>query len=311
MRSPLKELSRKCEVLARHQGFRIAPVRTATRLISWKVRSFLRKAAIVELPPWHVRMYLPPIWRGIGKFTFVFRENYEPEVNYLGRVLTAGKTFIDVGAAFGIYTLVASKLVGESGRVIALEPTAQSLVVLRRNIALNRLTNVVVLPVAASLTKGKARLYHGPEPGSNSLGEGPSRGGSSEEVDTESLDKLLEHAGVDWVNLIKMDVEGAEEVVLHGANRVVTSMRPVVIFEVYPEAALRLGLSASGAREFLAALGYDFFDVGRSGAISPIKFPPPSGNVITVYKILNGKPQAPANADTPGTHGKNVSGDAR
>jgi FkbM family methyltransferase len=292
MKSPLKELERKCEVLRRQQGFRLAPVRTGTRLISWRVRSFLGKAAIVDFPRWHVQMYLPAIWRGIGKFMFVFRENYEPELNYLGKFLSAGKIFIDVGAAFGIYTLVASKLVGKSGRVIALEPTAQSFVVLRRNIALNGLTNVLALPLAASLMKGKARLYHGPEPGSNSLGKDASSGGGCEEVHTECLDRLMQQAGVEHVDLIKMDVEGAEELVLRGANRVVTSMHPAIIFEVYPVAAARLGLSATGAWEMLAAWGYEFFVVGRGGTISPIKSPPASGNVLAIYGEQKGKSRA-------------------
>jgi FkbM family methyltransferase len=255
-------------------------------------------------------MYLPAIWRGIGKFMFVFRENYEPELTYLGQLLSPGKTFVDVGAAFGIYALVASKLVGKSGRVIALEPTSQSLVVLRRNIALNGLSNVLVLPLAASLTNGKARLYHGSEPGSNSLGKDASTGGVCEEIYTECLDRLVRQAGVEHVDLIKMDVEGAEELVLRGAKRVVTSMHPAIIFEVYPVAAARLGLSASGAWELLAAWGYEFFVVGRGGTISPIKSPPASGNVVAIYGDLKEKLRT-GKADTDGTHEETVSRDSR
>src|SRR6266403_313613 len=99
-------LGRKWEFLKTQHGFRRSPMRTAIRLISWTARCFIQKAVTVKLRRWDVRMLSP------------------------------GKTFVDAGANFGIYTMVASKLVGEAGRVIAFEPTAESFEVLRRNIAL-------------------------------------------------------------------------------------------------------------------------------------------------------------------------------
>jgi len=62
----------------------------------------------------------PPA-KGFGKFIYALREYYEPELAYLERILSTGKVFIDVGANFGVYTLVASKLVGPSGKVISVE----------------------------------------------------------------------------------------------------------------------------------------------------------------------------------------------
>ena len=86
----------------------------------------LRKAAIVNLRRWNIPIFLPPRWRGIEKLVFVFRENYEPELIYLEKVLSSKAVFIDVGANLGIYALVASRLVGRAGRVIAIEPSVQS-----------------------------------------------------------------------------------------------------------------------------------------------------------------------------------------
>ena len=56
------------------------------------------------------------------ELVFAFRENYERELIYLERVLSPGKVFVDVGACFGIYAVVAGKIVGNSGRVLAFEP---------------------------------------------------------------------------------------------------------------------------------------------------------------------------------------------
>src|SRR5882724_8143015 len=167
---PIKELLEKWKRLRAQYGFRRSPVRTVSRLISWGVTCSCRRTATVRLTRWDLRVLLPARWRGIGKLVFAFRECYEPELEYLRSLLFPGATFVDVGANLGIYTLVASRIVGHSGRVIAFEPSSQSFSLLKANITLNGFTNVQVYPAAVSDKTGKAFLYHGPDPGHNSLG---------------------------------------------------------------------------------------------------------------------------------------------
>ncbi len=278
----LNDLNRKWQWLTSQEGFCRAPVSTCARLISWRARCLLRKAAIVNLRRWNMPIFLPPRWQGIEKLVFVFRENYEPELIYLEKVLSSKAVFIDVGANLGIYTLVASKLVGRAGRVIAIEPSVQSFPALQKNIAVNRLTNVLPLSVALAEKTAKTWLHHGINPGQNSFGKDPSCNGVGEEVVTETLDSVLLQASVDHVDLIKMDVEGAEELVLRGASRVVTSERPVIIFEFNPEAAQRLGLSPSGAWNLIEALNYEFFMVGPRGSLHRSDSPLPGRNVVAI-----------------------------
>src|SRR5437016_1440902 len=108
----------KWDFLRMHPAFRMAPMRTTLRLASWRARCLLRTAATVHLRRSGVRMYLPPNWRGVAKLIYAFRDNYEPELAYLERVLSPGKVFVDAGANFGIYTLLASRLEGGAGRSI-------------------------------------------------------------------------------------------------------------------------------------------------------------------------------------------------
>jgi FkbM family methyltransferase len=284
MRGFLKRFYARWEYLTAQEAFHQAPVATMSRLISWRARCALRRAAIVRLPSWEVHMFLPPEWRGIGKLIFAFREHYEPELTYLSRMLSSGQTFIDVGANLGIYTLVAGKIVGESGRVIAFEPSIQSFPVLQRNIALNGLNNVVAFPVALSQNTGSANLYHGPNPSLNSLGKDASWKDEAEEIVVELLDNLLQRASIDRVDVIKMDVQGAEELVLHGAKEVLTSMRPIIILEIWPEGPPLLGLSPYGAWELLGSLGYEFFEVGEEGSFSRVKSPPENRNVVAIHR---------------------------
>ena len=283
MRNPLKHLEDKWQYLKAQEGFQQAPLLTALRLIAWRARCLLQRPAIINLSEWNVRMFLPPEWRGIAKLVFAFREGYEPETAYLDKILSAGQVFVDVGANFGIYTLPASKIVGETGRVLAFEPSAQSFPLLANNIALNGLTNVRAFPVALAQKKGRAWLHRGPNPSLNSLGKDPSWKEDGEEIATESLDQVLHQVGIDRVDVIKMDVQGAEELVLRGASNVLTSVHPVIIFEIWPEGTTLLGLSPYGAWELLEILGYEFFVVQR-GAVYVAKTPPAGGNVVAIHK---------------------------
>jgi len=290
MSNPVKELAAKWKRLTMQYGFRRAPVLAVSRLISWRAKCSLQKMAIVKFHKLDLQLLLPVKWEGIGRSIFAFREHYEPELAFLQHVLSPGATFVDVGANLGIYTLMAGRIVGHLGRVIAFEPSAQSFPLLRQNIELNHLTNVHAFPVALSEKTGETLLYHAPCPSGNSLGKDPSFNGNCEVVVTESLDNIVQEVSVERVDVIKMDVQGAEELVLRGAQKVAASMKPVIIFEFYPEGAALLGLSPYGAWELLERLGYDFFAVCSAGTISRMKSPPTDtkyANVVAIHKKLN------------------------
>ena len=288
-KSRLKKAREMWQFLKTQEAFRRAPVLTLFRSASWYWRCVLRMATVLELPRWKVRMFFPAQRKGFGKFIYAFREYYEPELAYLEKVLSPGKVFIDVGANFGVYTLVASKLVGTSGRVIAFEPTAQSFAILRQNIALNHFANVRAFQFALAQRRGKAWLYHGWDPVGNSLGKDPLCGNEGEEVQTEALDKLLEEKDIDRVHAIKIDVEGAEELVLRGAIRCLTTNRPIVIFEFNPGCAARLGLSPCGARDLLESLGYEFVLLGDCARSNNPEARPTYFNIVAIPKQSTGE----------------------
>jgi len=275
------------DFLSSHPAFRLAPIETTLRLASWRARCLLQTAATVHLARSGVRMILPPNWRGVGKLIYAFRDYYEPELLYLERVLSPGKVFVDAGANFGIYTLLASKIVGEGGRVISFEPSSRVFPVLRRNIELNGFKNVLAFPLALTDKPGRARLYYHSAVGCDSLGKDASfeQDAYAEEIETESLDDVLKRNFVGRVDVIKLDVQGAEELALRGASEIVTSMHPVVIFEFFPEGAASLGLSPNGTWDFLEAQGYEFFIVDERGTASRLLSPPPTiVNVLAIHR---------------------------
>jgi FkbM family methyltransferase len=216
---------------------------------------------------------------------YAVRELYERELAYLGRLISPGMVVVDGGANYGIYTLAASRLVGPSGRVLSFEPCLESFFVLQKNIELNSLQNVRVFRAALADKEEEHRLYHsGRGPTSFSLGPPEDGPCESEEVTTRSLKSVLEEEGGEEVGLIKLDVEGAEELALRGAHGFIESCRPHIIFEVNPPAARRLGLRPSGAWELLDKAGYSFFSLADGGDFRRIPVPPGGGNVVAIHR---------------------------
>jgi FkbM family methyltransferase len=142
---------------------------------------------------------------------------YEPDADFSVR---EGWTVIDLGAHRGAFAVRAA-LAGPKTRVHAVEPEPENLRYLNANIVLNRLENLVVHAAAVSADPGEALLYVGGHRGSgtNSLLRERVKGDRrvSVAVPTIRLDDLLERAG-DQVDLMKMDVEGAEYAVLHAVS---------------------------------------------------------------------------------------------
>jgi len=275
----------KCNYYRSHPGFRRAPILTVARLLWWGWHCVLGRQVIAKLPRWGLHIVLPVQWRGVGKNIFLFRENYEPELAYLENLLSAGRVFVDVGACLGIYALAASRLVGERGRVLAFEPASKCLTALHRSLELNRISNVRTWRVALLDRSSRARLYHHPYAGSDALSPVSNGAGGFEEVDTGTLDEKLQEACIPHVDVVKVDAEGAEELIIRGAISMLTSARPTIIFEHNPEAANRLGLSGYGAWDLLKRLGYRFYLLHDSGSLSGIQSPPPPPvrNVIAVH----------------------------
>lgn len=159
----------------------------------------------------------------------------------LQRVLEPGMTFVDGGANFGFYTLLASSLVGETGRVVAVEAHPVNAQVLRRNVALNRLRNVEVVAAALAERRGAIQLHVSKDTTRHSIVyTPPSISEGSLEVDGFPLDDLVPRADV-----IKLDLEGAEPMVLRGMGRLLRDSKPSILLEFCPGDLEGAGVSPS------------------------------------------------------------------
>jgi FkbM family methyltransferase len=212
---------------------------------------------------WWFSDLLIMIWPGNELSRVLFLTGtFEPnELTWVSQTLTEGMTVIDVGAHMGVYSTIASRLVGESGLVIALEPSIREFKRLAFHVTLNDLQNVRCVQVAASDFSGEAILKIAWEEnsGHNTFGDFFSTSvelASTEVVRTQTLDALVAAEGLERVDLIKIDVEGHELRVLAGAVETLTRFRPRVLIEVFEETLRRQGTSADEVLAFLRRHGY-------------------------------------------------------
>jgi glycogen(starch) synthase len=199
-----------------------------------------------------------------------------PFTNYLLRTLKPGDTVVDVGANIGMYTVLMANYVGPRGRVIAFEPNPDVLELLRENVALNWVGDrVEIRPTAVADRAGSLRLHVTErfmanssvlEPGEAYFRNIPMDTVREVEVDTETLDALADE--LVSVDLIKIDVEGAERRVIEGmAGMLERGTVAAVAFEVYRE---RMGdewpLFADLLRAY-AVRGWNFYCIADDGQL--------------------------------------------
>jgi FkbM family methyltransferase len=193
-------------------------------------------------------MRLPPDQRQRD----ILLNRYEPAVTRkIEQILKPGMSFCDVGANIGIFTLLAARLVGPSGRVIAFEPIPDNAVILRENIRLNGYGQVTLHEKAVTISPTIVKLYLSSFRGSHSMLPEPARfTGRTHEVEGVRLDLFPALAHID---LMKVDVEGLELQVLESLG----TYRPRnLILEYNPERERAAGVTQEEFVRALRKLGY-------------------------------------------------------
>jgi FkbM family methyltransferase len=190
--------------------------------------------------------------------------NYEPnEFFMLAQVLRPGMIFVDVGANMGLYTLFAARMIGEHGRVLAIEPSTRECGRLLKNVEANSLSNVRLVRSAVSDSRSEVDLLVAEDEwsGHNTLGafayDTPLA--RKETVRTEGLDDIVSREGLSRVDIVKLDVEGSELLVLKGAVGILERFRPLLLLELADRALVHQGCSSGQIWDFCSQRGYQIF----------------------------------------------------
>jgi FkbM family methyltransferase len=173
----------------------------------------------------------------------------------MDRVVEDGDTVVDVGANIGYNTAYLARLAGPQGRVIAIEPAADNVAVMKRQLARNHFEEVTIHECAAGARDGARDLFlRGPLSGINSLYPDGCYGGVTGQVEVPvvRLDTLIRES----VDVIKIDVEGAEIDVLRGMPRLLGNPNLRLLVEWHPALQHAAGSTAEALPEFLFAQGF-------------------------------------------------------
>ena len=200
--------------------------------------------------------------------SLVIQGEYEPVVTELFKFLLPNLTSVlDVGANVGYYSVILGILGRESIRIHAFEPLEQSIEVLKANLDLNHLTSkVTVHKFALGNSDGTARLFVPKRSGTSAASLAdlhPDEQNSIVTIETRRLDSVFPATGLKNLDLIKIDVEGAEAQVLEGGWETISKFKPMVFAELLRKWASNFGYHPNEVIVSLASLGYECYAVGR------------------------------------------------
>jgi FkbM family methyltransferase len=188
----------------------------------------------IYVPKHNYNIYCP-----LNKEDFIVMTRHEDDI--IERFLPKqGDIVVDIGAHMGRYTIISSKRVGANGKVVAIEAHPGNFEMLKSNIKLNQLTNVIPLNYAAYSKETKIKLYLPDEESGYTMHHSimsnyvftkykDKTEDKFVEVSANTLDYLLQLNEITDVNWVKIDVEGAEFEVLKGASNVLSKSKDIAL----------------------------------------------------------------------------------
>lgn len=230
------------------------------------------KLQFIKIVP--IMVFLP--WGGIwlcrnnfnGKSILLKEIFNEGEWKVVAHYLQSGMIVLDIGANEGFYTLLASKKVGENGKVISFEPSQRELKRLNLHLKINDCKNVVIEPLALSNEETNTELYVclGEGTGCNSLRPpNVSDPIKKVKVNVTTLDNYLNLHKLEKIDFIKVDVEGAELNLFKGAKRSLEMFRPIIMCEIADIRTRPWGYKSEEIIKVLEEVGYIFFKILPEG----------------------------------------------
>ena len=210
------------------------------------------------------------------------------ELSTLRSLVRPGMVIADVGANVGFYTVEMAKGVGPGGRILAFEPDPLTFRLLQNRVIRASLKNVDTYRIALGERSGRAPLY------CSAYNRGDNRLSPSHtephvevcEVEVGRLDDLLSARNI-HVDALKIDVQGNEEQVLRGAERVLHRGIRWIWIEFSPTHLRGSGSDPERFLERLEGLGMDLFEVKERGTLEPLtNFPAHTAKIGSSYGDL-------------------------
>ena len=258
--------------LLSHPEFRKHPVRVSSGVVSWEIHKLLSLNMALELDG--LKLTARPI-DGNGRLICYFGTKFDTIFDFLKTYLKQGMVFVDVGANIGSHAINAARLVGRTGSVFAFEADPDTYRLLDENIKSNGLRNIVLKQTCVSDHVGTLSFYKHKDSAKSSIVDRGEKDFVT--LPSDTLDNLI--PANTKIDILKVDVEGAELSVLSGARTVFSDHRrpSIVIIEVFD---VRDNQDKSeGIREVLEGYGYKFY-LFDGHVLTPL-----SGNALNAFAV--------------------------
>ncbi len=211
----------------------------------------------------------------LPQLMFVWGDIERSATGRFRELLKPGMVFVDIGTNIGYYSLMASKLVGSSGRVFSFEPWSRNRGILEENIRLNDLKNITVIPKAVSNEDGENIKIYLPKDDNCGM---PSLKKVNEEnysddfelTGTITFRTFMETYKPGKVDVIKIDAEGSELNVLKGMSDSLAdkNFSPVILMELMEFSLVNFSASVKDVIEYLKSFGFKAYRIGNDSAVS-------------------------------------------
>jgi FkbM family methyltransferase len=199
------------------------------------------------------------------------------EVSFILSVLKPGMTFFDVGANAGLFAVSAATNIG-GDRVYAFEPCSSTCEILKQNLRLNRVASVHVAQIALgdSIGEGILQVNERGKDGLNTLGQAShpdSHVIGQESIQINTLDTFMREQGISQVDVMKVDIEGAELMLFRGAKELLQRAdAPVILYEGFGNLTRGFGYHPVEILWLLESCGYALFTLDSdTGEIFELK----------------------------------------
>jgi len=208
------------------------------------IYKIIKPKGIILIDVQGIKMYVDCRDKGVTPFLLTKGVYEKYETALFKELIKPGMVVIDIGANIGYYSLIAAKLLGSKGKVYAFEPEPRNYNLLVKNVKINSYNNIIPIQKAVSNKQGKAKLFTDKDNlGNPSFSEDNiSEKEGVVDVTTVTLDKFFENlATYNNIFLFKIDAQGAEGLILEGAENLLKNNNLIIIMEFWPYGLKNLG----------------------------------------------------------------------
>lgn len=221
---------------------------------------------------------------------FIYGYYEKNETDYWLKRTEKAKTIIDIGANVGYYSLIASKNIQQNkGTIYAFEPVSKNFARLNENILLNKIDCIICYKKAVSNENASIKINVGNDQnwGMSSINSHNHLSSESEIVQCETLDSFCKSVNISRVDLIKIDVEGAELNVLKGMQKIIEIYKPEIMIEVSDQHLNKQNVSSQDVFNFFWERGYKSYQIIRNGKLQLINEPKSYEGLICFKYSIN------------------------